>query len=393
MPEIRGTGTPAVLLRDGMVLVGESVYDPASGTWTLNDSMAPWYAWATVTALRDGNALVTKFDEARLYDPATGIWAATGKMNVARERAATTLLSDGKVLVAGGEVELFVPTDAAEVYDPATGSWTAIANMPAPGVGTATLLRDGKVLMAGTAPADDGGFQGEARVYDPATGIWTELPARPGAMFHSAALLKDGTVLLTSEGCVTVDLYDPRTGSWTTVSGIPWCSARSFTPLLDGTVLVAGGDGAAALYVPAGVPLPPLPVFPSAPPPVFPSPTATPSPTPRPTPLPPADGPVPPNARSWTVTVDNRSSEPATLFVTEDDGRLVGSATPNVVPGGATVEVTFRFPADGGWIDVNLRPGGDGGGLVNADQIGIPGKILIREDGEVGWLSPPEVSQ
>ena len=135
----------------------------------------------------------------------------------------------------------------------------------------------------------------------------------------------------------------------------------SFTLLLDGTVLVAGGSdcnddgvcvatGAAELYVPAGVSPPPLPAFPSPPPPVFPS------PTPRPTPLPPAAGPVPPNARSWKVTVDNKSSEPATLFVAEEDEggmlRLVGSATPNVVPAGATVKVTFRFPADGRRMDL-----------------------------------------
>jgi hypothetical protein len=68
--------------------------------------------------------------------------------------------------------------------------------------------------------------------------------------------------------------------------------------------------------------------------------------------------------------------------------QLVGSATPNVVPAGATVRVTFRFPADeDGWIDVNRRPGDDGG-LVDADQIGIPGKIVIRAEGDAGWLSP-----
>ena len=155
----------------------------------------------------------------------------------------------------------------------------------------------------------------------------------------------------------------------------------SVTPLLDGTVLVAGGsdcngdgvcvsNGAAALYVPAGVPLPPLPPFPSAPPPVFPSPTATPSPTPLPMPLPPAAG----------------------LFVGDlgDGGieTLVGSATPNVVPAGATMEVTFLFPAnDDGWIYVGPRPG-EGGALVNADQLGIPGKIVIRAEGDTVWLSP-----
>jgi hypothetical protein len=67
---------------------------------------------------------------------------------------------------------------------------------------------------------------------------------------------------------------------------------------------------------------------------------------------------------------------------------LVGSATPNVVPAGATVRVTFLFPAnDDGWIYVNPRPG-EGGSLVNADQIGIPGKIVITADGQVGWYSP-----
>jgi hypothetical protein len=197
-------------------------------------------------------------------------------------------------------------------------------------------------------------------------------------------------VLMTD--CPAAALYDPRTGSATTASNMLWCGP-SFTLLLDGTVLVAGGrdcngndicvsNRSAALYVPAGVPLPPLPAFPGPLPPAFPS------PTPVPTPLPPAAGPVPPNARSWTVTVDNQSSEPATLFVAGDGMELVGSATPNVVPARTTTQVTFLFPAnDDGWIHVNPSPG-DGGGLVNADQIGIPGKIWIPAEGEGGWVSP-----
>jgi hypothetical protein len=147
--------------------------------------------------------------------------------------------------------------------------------------------------------------------------------------------------------------------------------------------------GSAELYVPAGVSPPPLPAFPSPPPPVIPS------PTPEPTPFPPAAGPVPPNARVWKVTVDNESSEPVTLSVAAADGtgplQLVGSASPNVVPAGATVKVTFFFPVNGGradgWICVDLRPG-DEAGLVEAADIGIPGKILITAEGQTGWLSP-----
>ena len=155
------------------------------------------------------------------------------------------------------------------------------------------------------------------------------------------------------------------------------------------------------LYVPAGVSLPPLPAFPSPAPPVFPTPAplVSPSPTPTPAPLrPPAAGPVPPNARSWTITVDNRSSEPATLFVAEgDDGgtfRLVGSATPNVVPAGATMKVTFLFPAKGpddGWITVNPRlDEGADVGSVGADNIGMPGKILITENCGGCWVGPAQ---
>jgi WD40 repeat protein len=342
-------------------------------------------------------------DHAEVYDPASGTWTATGKMSDQGSRTAAALLADGKVLVAGGQgfrlPNDYYLLDSAQVYDPVTGSWTATANMHAKAETAAAFPQpDGKVLVVGSVR----GPNSHAEVYDPATGTWTELPVGSGIRYSAATLLSDGAVLVTGytdvePSACTADLYDPHTRSWTTASTMLGCGdGNSFTLLLDGTVLVAGGrstcndegqcisNGAAALYVPAGVSLPPLPAFPSPPPPVFPS------PTPVPTPLPPADGPVPPNARSWTVTVDNRSSEPATVFVADEawDGlRLVGSATPNVVPARTTVKVTFLFPADGGWIYVNPRPG-DGGGLVNADQIGIPGKILIRDDGEGGWLSP-----
>jgi hypothetical protein len=57
--------------------------------------------------------------------------------------------------------------------------------------------------------------------------------------------------------------------------------------------------------------------------------------------------------------------------------RLVGSATPNVVPAGRTVKVTFLFPAkgDAGWITVNPRTGdGADEGSAGADDIGRPGQ-------------------
>ena len=401
-----GTG---LLLRDGMVLVAgdpAQLYDPATGTWTATAKMVNGAdfvdAHATKTLLGDGKVLAVSFSYAQLYDPGTRAWTATGAMLTQRYRHMATLLPDGRVLAAGGLVAPEkptdpadgVPTDSAELYDPDTGTWTAIANMKAPHArGTATQLRDGKVLVY-----DGRGWE----VYDPATGTWTA-GAWPTEFGSPRAVLSDDAVLFAPignnpDGCIADALFDPRTGSLTTISSMLRCGFESsFTLLLDGTVLKAGGRDcvdtdcgsahtSAELYIPAGVPMPPLPAFPS------PIPPALPSPTPRPTPLPPASGPVPPNARAWKVTVDNKSSEPAAPFVADADGdglRVVGSATPNVVPAGATVKVTFLFPAkpDGGWIYVNPRPG-DGGSLVDADQIGIPGKIVIPADGQEAWASP-----
>ncbi|HEU5203763.1 MAG TPA: kelch repeat-containing protein [Candidatus Limnocylindrales bacterium] len=389
------------MLRDGRVLAtgrdGAQVYDPATGNWTATGPMAR-ECCGMLQVLQDGRIL--DIGGAQLYDPASGNWTATGKRNYEGYGAAVVLLSDGKVLVAGGRgfklPDNYYDLDSAEVYDPDTGSWTAIADMHAKTFATAAFLQpDGKVLVVGSRSAE---------VYDPATGTWTALPSRPGINYNDAMLLSDGTVRVTGElpgdadeSACTADVYDPRIGSWTTTSTMPECGPGSLTPLLDGTLLGAGGSdctddgecgstGTAKLYVPAGVALPPLPAFPS--PPAY----TLPSATPVPPVLPPADGPVPPNARSWTITVDNQSSEPATMFVADSgELRLVGSATPNVVPAGATVKVTFRFAAkgDAGWITVNPRLGdGADEGFIGVDDIGMPGKILIGPEGDWGWVSP-----
>jgi hypothetical protein len=417
-------GFPATLLRDGRVLLGDiddpeadlpiegaEVYDPASGTWSATGQMIEdGGSGLTATLLHDGKVLVAG-NRAQLYDPDSGTWSATGTDNIPGYKHLAILMSDGKVLLAGGEV-IAEPrshdTDAASVYDPVTGTWTAIANMQAPHSGfdtMALLLGDGKVLVYSRLRSE---------VYDPTTRTWTALSMPTEFMPDPWALLSDGTVLTGAideppegshpDACAAA-VYDPQTWSLTTGSTMLRCNDSppdsSFTLLLDGTVLKAGGrdctndgsgvcvsTGAAGLYVPSGVSLPPF-SFPSPTPPVFPS------PTPVPPLLPPAAGPVPPNARSWTVTVDNESSEPATLFVAEDgDGglRLVGSATPNVVPAGTSTKVTFRFPAKGpddGWITVNPRRGeGADVGSVGAGDIGMPGKILIRAEGDSGWLGP-----
>ena len=372
----RHAGFPATLLRDGRVLVGDvddptsanpitgaELYDPDSGTWTATGKMVLGGP-GTATLLRDGKVLVISYDDTgKVYDPDSGTWTATGKMVNPRHSHAAVLLPDGKVLVAGGHYPGDSPTDSAELYDPDTGSWTAIANMQVKREAIEGFLQpDGKVLVVGGSARGD---PQSAEVYDPATDTWTATGgiSRPGILVNaSATLLSDGRVLVRSrDDGVDAELYDPGTGSWTAAAPMLRSHGSPGHLLLDGTVLVAGGClDSVCVTSPAGCTSPPARRRTSASQPRL----RRPTPTPSPTPFPPEAGPVPPDARSWTITVVNKSSRPATLFVAEEDarglmGRLVGSVTPNVVPPGATVKVTFLVPAKGSnrwWIFANPGP-------------------------------------
>jgi hypothetical protein len=410
----------ATLLRDGKVLVvGGSraqLYDAASGTWSATGKPPSGDGLAVATLLRDGRVLVVGVGGgAELYDPDSGTWTATGRMITPRYNTTATLLPDGRVLVAGGDVIPDKATNSAELYDPDTGSWAATTNLQTtagvPGYGfdaiKALLLRDGTVLVVRPSGAE---------LYHPATGSWTAIGdiARPGTVYQSATLLSDGRVLLagsfdgTEAPRTAAELYDPSTAAWTTTgsmlrehNGVP------ATPLLDGTVLVAGGwvcqegsescptgaTGSAELYIPAGVSPPPgLGPVPST------IPAPTPTPTPIPTPFPTTAGPVPADARSWKVTVVNKNSEPATLFLAEEGengiGQLCGSVTPNVVPAGVTERVTFLLPpkrVKSCWIWVEAVPGG-AGSLFQTSDAPLAGHFLIMAGGEEGaqggWVSP-----
>ena len=182
------------------------------------------------------------------------------------------LLPDGKVLVAGGAGPRDKPTDSAELYDPVTGAWTAIANMQALH-GTfdrrPLLLRDGKVLVVGPGA--------NREVYDPATGTWTALAADPSSATARRRCCRMAPCCVTAGEnpmptlrLYGAALYDPQTGSSTTAASMPRCAtgprsrscsmARSSWQVAA-TATASGAcvsNGAAELYVPAGVPLPPF---------------------------------------------------------------------------------------------------------------------------------------
>jgi hypothetical protein len=98
--------------------------------------------------------------------------------------------------------------------------------------------------------------------------------------------------------------------------------------------------------------------------------------------------------REWTVTVRNESSDPTTLFVTEETetgmGRQCGTVTPSVVPPDTTMNVTFLLPpktVTSCWIWVNPVPG-EGGSLFQTSDAPLKGEIFTMAGGQSGWLSP-----
>ncbi len=366
-----------------------------------------WRRRDTVTVLRDGKVLVTGLNGAQLYDPASGTWTATGKMITPRHQphghAAVRRQGarGGRARRAGTDDS---PTDAAEVYDPVTGSWTAIANMHAQHarLGMATLLRDGKVLVV----VGDCGSE----VYDPATGTWTALAvttrrhcrsqrrccrmapcwwlpwtsAGPRCLYRRGAVRPADRVVDDRLEHAPVRRRAPARSRSCSTARSSW---RVAVPV---TTTVCVSTGAAELYVPAGVSPAAVASLPE------PAPASHPRARPRRRTAAPAGG----RSRSAERAELDRHGRKRELRARDDvrgrggrggTFRLVGSATPNVVPAGATVKVTFLFPAKGpddGWITVNPRLGeGADVGSVGADNIGMPGKIRITAecDAVLGW--------
>ena len=104
-----------------------------------------------------------------------------------------------------------------------------------------------------------------------------------------------------------------------------------------------------------------------------------------------------PGARTWVIPVTNDSSDPAALFVALDQspmGEIVGQVTPQMVPPGETVEVTFIVPAGNAWA-IFVNPSEPRGGPlvlaadVPADASGaLPLQINVDSTGAVSVGAP-----
>jgi hypothetical protein len=251
-----------LLLNDGRVLVyggwsdnGDStieIYDPARGTSVVVKQTLP--IDATAVLLADGRVLFAggSYDELNttsnatlIFDPASGVFSNGPLMAEPRQGATATLLDDGLVLIVGGE-DIFAgsPDNNAEVLDPShplSKSTLSASQDPA----TSTLLSDGRVLVAGGGPYDSGASCGTPvapEVFDPRTESFTPVgPMITPRTGSTAIKIPDGRVLVfggidsTCSLVGTVEAFDPDSGTFQVV-------ATGFPNLTDFSATLLG-DG------------------------------------------------------------------------------------------------------------------------------------------------------
>lgn len=112
----------------------------------------------TVTALQDGNILVTggmtasgATAAAEVYDVQRHTFQQVGSMHAARSGHTATLLPNGTVLIAGGERAVGRYVATTEIYDPKTRQFTRTVDGEGRVGQTAMVIDDGDVLMFGGA--------------------------------------------------------------------------------------------------------------------------------------------------------------------------------------------------------------------------------------------------
>jgi len=190
-----------------------------------------------------------------IYDPGTGKFSPNGSLAEPRTDGQALLLNDGRVLVAGGNGQYGGSLTTIEIYDPARG--TSIVVKPPADMGelptypTVVPLADGRVLIAGGSYTNDASTTNSTLIFDPASGGFSDGPlmAEP-RQSATATLLDDGRVLIAGgdyyqgfygyaqSNAELIDPSHPLSQSPLLMSYDPATS----TLLSDGRVLIAGGD-------------------------------------------------------------------------------------------------------------------------------------------------------
>jgi hypothetical protein len=242
------------------------IYDPKTGKFSRNGSLAEPRSDGPALLLSDGRVLVTGgyggedggyLSTIEIYDPAHKA-SVVVKPPAGQELPAdptVVKLADGKVLIAGGIYDQSSSTSSLTlIFDAASGAFSQGPLMAKPRQGaTATLLGDGRVLIAGGNYYDSGyNYQNNnAELIDPSHPL-SKVVLLESQDPATTTRLSDGRVLLAGGGpngdganCptpVAAELFDPKTERFSPMG--PMSTPRTGSAAIaiqDGRVLVFGG--------------------------------------------------------------------------------------------------------------------------------------------------------
>ena len=250
-------------IADFVGLARASVYDPRTNSWTPAPDMNAGRWYPTVTALPNGDALVTSgsMDTSmgmntlpQVYQPATNTWRNLTSAQLDQPMYPMMfVVPDGRVVDVG-------PGTTTRLLDTrGTGSWSFVAerNHGFRDYGTAAMYAPGKILVVGGGDPP----QASAEVIDlnAANPSWrTVAPMSVARRHHTGTLLPDGKVLVTGgtsgpghnnpdTPTLSAELWDPLTETWTTLASgsVPRLYHSAALLLADGRVAVMGGERSA----------------------------------------------------------------------------------------------------------------------------------------------------
>jgi N-acetylneuraminic acid mutarotase len=176
-------GHTATQLSNGNILVAggwstpdsmntAEIYDSATGKWTLTDNLKTPRHEHTATLLFNGQVLVVggcsggyldiAENGAELYNPATGKWTLTDSLRTPRYAHTATLLTtaSGTVMVVGGfsQYNNQGQLSSVELYNAVQGTWSPGEPLNNPrGRHTATVMSNGWIMVTGGYAQDSHG--------------------------------------------------------------------------------------------------------------------------------------------------------------------------------------------------------------------------------------------
>lgn len=266
----------AIPLANGQVFVSAGVengyshelYDPKTGTWFTADSSHSSYEAHALAQLPNGTVLVAggwqSSDQngltrkrigavAEIYDPATNTWTLTDSLQIGRSLLSISTLKDGSLLAVGGfyldtsgsrDRSLF--SSVVERYDPITSQWEFAPGMRQARAGhEALILGDGRLMVVG---GNVNAFTCE--IFNPHTEVWTTTAQSPWAFrrnFRAAILDSDHVVVSGGihegvEGNQLCATYSISQDTWELIA--PMKEPRADHTLLsvsNGVLLAIGG--------------------------------------------------------------------------------------------------------------------------------------------------------